>query len=111
MLRPRYENVKGGLGYVECSMIAKSTPRCHAKSHLRVSSWGGRYEWKNILNQLATDCYTNREGVDAQSNQVREAEYYYSSCTTYNTQFMGKYLFNDSRFDWNAGYVILQFDL
>lgn len=72
---------------------------------------GGRYEWKNILNQLATDRYTNREGVDAQSSQVREAEYYYSSCTTYNTQFMGKYLFNDSRFDWNAGYVILQFDL
>ncbi len=65
----------------------------------------GRYEWKNIFNQLATDRYTNRKGVDAQSNHVREAEYYYSSRTTYNTQFTGKYLFNDSRFNWNAGYA------
>ncbi len=65
----------------------------------------GRYEWKNIFNQLATDRYTSREGTDAQSNHVREAEYYYSSRTTYNTQFTGKYVWDKDRFDWNAGYA------
>ncbi len=65
----------------------------------------GRYEWKNIFNQLATDRYTDRTGLDAQSNTVREAEYYYSSRTTYNTQLTGKYTWDASRFDWNAGYA------
>lgn len=65
----------------------------------------GRYEWKNIFNQLATDRYTAREGYDAQSNRIEEGELYYSSRTTYNTQFTGKYLWDRSRFDWNAGYA------
>lgn len=65
----------------------------------------GRYEWKNIFNQLGTDRYTDREGTDAQSNTVREAEYYYSSRTTYNTQLTGKYVWDVSRLDWNAGYA------
>ncbi len=65
----------------------------------------GRYEWKNIFNQLGTDRYTSREGFNAQSNAIREAEYYYSSRTTYNTQFTGKHLFDQSRLDWNAGYA------
>ncbi len=69
------------------------------------ASGSGRYEWKNIFNQLATDRYTDRTGVDAQSNTVRDAEYYYSSRTTYNTQFTGKYVWDSSRFDWNAGYA------
>ncbi|MDO4929661.1 MAG: TonB-dependent receptor [Bacteroidales bacterium] len=65
----------------------------------------GRYEWKNIFNQLGTDRYTSRTGYDAQSNQIEEAEYYYSSRTTYNTQFTGKYVWLQSRLDWNAGYA------
>lgn len=65
----------------------------------------GRYEWKNIFNQLGTNRYTARQGYNAQSNAIREAEYYYSSRTTYNTQVTGKYLWQQSRFDWNAGYA------
>lgn len=65
----------------------------------------GRYEWKNIFNQLGTDRYTTRQGFNAQSNRIEEAEYYYSSRTTYNTQFTGKYLWERSRLDWNAGYA------
>ena len=65
----------------------------------------GRYEWKNIFNQLGTDRYTSRQGFNAQSNRIEEAEYYYSSRTTYNTQFTGKYVWDRSRLDWNAGYA------
>ena len=65
----------------------------------------GRYEWKNIFNQLGTDRYTERDGFNAQSDQVYEAEYYYSSRTTYNTQLTGKYLWDRSRLDWSAGYA------
>lgn len=65
----------------------------------------GRYEWKNIFNQLGTNRYTEREGYNAQSDHVRDAEYYYSSRTTYNTQFTGKYLWEKSRLDWSAGYA------
>ncbi len=65
----------------------------------------GRYEWKNIFNQLGTDRYTSRTGYDAQNNSVQEAEYYYSSRSTYNTQFSGKYVWDKSRLTFNAGYA------
>lgn len=65
----------------------------------------GRYEWKNIFNQLGTSRYTYRTGFNAQSNREESAEYYYSSRTTYNTQFTGKYAWAQSRLDWNAGYA------
>lgn len=65
----------------------------------------GRYEWKNIFNQLGKNRYTYRTGTNAQSNREESAEYYYSSRTTYNTQLTGKYLWDRSRFDWNAGYA------
>lgn len=65
----------------------------------------GRYEWRNIVNQLGNDRYTEREGYNAQSNQIREAEYYYTSRTTYNTQLTGKYNWTRSHLDWSAGYA------
>ena len=65
----------------------------------------GRYEWKNIINQLGKQRYTEREGFNAQSNQIRGAEYYYSSRTTYNTQLTGKYILDRTRWNWNAGYA------
>lgn len=65
----------------------------------------GRYEWKNIFNQLGTDRYTERDGFGAQSNMIHQAEYYYSSRTTYNTQLTAKYVWDHSRLDWNAGYA------
>lgn len=65
----------------------------------------GKYEWKNIFNQLGNNRFTDRTGTDAQSNEIREAEYYYASRTTYNTQLTAKYVWASSRLDWNAGYA------
>ncbi len=65
-----------------------------------------RYELKNIFNQLSRDRYTYRRGISAQSDQEESAEYYYTSRTTYNGQFTGKYtLNNESKLDWSAGYA------
>lgn len=64
-----------------------------------------RFEFKNIFNQLGKERYTERTGIDAQSNNERSMEYYYSSRTTYNGQFTGKHTFDQSRIDWSAGYA------
>lgn len=69
------------------------------------SGHGGKYEWKNIFNQLAKDRYTTRSGLNAQNNQEFGAEYFYSSRTTYNTQLSARYAWDDSRLKWNAGYA------
>lgn len=63
------------------------------------------YEFKNIFNQLGKNRYTNRVGVDAQSNNEVSMEYYYSSRTTYNGQFTGKYTYDNSKWNWSAGYA------
>lgn len=65
----------------------------------------GHYEWKNIFNQLGTNRYTERDGYNAQSNLIHDAEYYYSSRTTYNTQITAKYAFDRAKLDWSAGYA------
>ena len=64
-----------------------------------------KYQFKNIFNQLATSRYTWRDGVSAQSNLERSAEYYYRSRTTYNGQITGKHTFAKDDFDWNLGYA------
>ena len=64
-----------------------------------------KYQLKNIFNQLATSRYTWRDGVSAQSNLERSAEYYYRSRTTYNGQLTGKHTFTDDNLDWSLGYA------
>ena len=64
-----------------------------------------RFEFKNIFNQIGTDRYTYRTGISAQNNHEENAEYYYSSRTTYNGQFTGKHTFENDYFDWSAGYA------
>ena len=64
-----------------------------------------RYEWKNIFNQTGKNRYTERRGFNGQNDQEHNMEYYYSSRTTYNTQFAGKHTFDNSRWDWSAGYA------
>ena len=66
---------------------------------------GQRYEFKNIFNQLNRERYTSRKGISAQSDQEESAEYYYSSRTTYNGQFTGKYTGDADKVDWNVGYA------
>ena len=64
-----------------------------------------KYQFKNIFNQLATSRYTWRDGVSAQSNLERSAEYYYRSRTTYNGQLTGKHTFTCDALDWSVGYA------
>lgn len=64
-----------------------------------------RYEFKNIFNQISKDRYSERTGFNAQPDNINNMEYYYSSRTTYNTQFTGRHNFDDSRFDWSVGYL------
>ena len=65
-----------------------------------------RFEFKNILNQLGKDRYTDRSGVNAQSDREQSAEYFYSSRTTYNGQFTGEHTIDETNYlDWSAGYA------
>ena len=64
-----------------------------------------KYQLKNIFNQLATSRYTWRDGVSAQSNLERSAEYYYRSRTTYNGQLTSKHTFTSDALDWSIGYA------
>lgn len=67
-----------------------------------------RYEFKNIFNQISKDRYSERTGFNAQPDNINNMEYYYSSRTTYNTQFTGRHNFDDSRFDWECGLCLRQ---
>lgn len=64
-----------------------------------------RYQWKNIFNQLGTDRYTSRQGISAQANQERSAEYYYRSRTTINSQFGGRHTFSHDLMTWDLGHA------
>lgn len=70
-----------------------------------------RYEWKNIFNQIAKDRYSERVGFNAQPDKINNLEYYYSSRTTYNTQFTGKHTFDNNHLDWSVGYAYANRDL
>ncbi|MDR0976765.1 MAG: TonB-dependent receptor [Prevotellaceae bacterium] len=63
------------------------------------------FEWKNIFNQIAQDRYSERSGFNAQPDNIRGMEYFYSSRSTFNTQFTGKHLLSRDRFDWSVGYA------
>ncbi|MGM9823451.1 MAG: hypothetical protein ACI30Q_03665 [Muribaculaceae bacterium] len=64
-----------------------------------------RYQFKNIFNQLGNNRYTLREGVSAQSNNERSAEFYYRSRSTYIGQFTGKHTFERDNLDWSVGWT------
>ncbi|MGI6222127.1 MAG: TonB-dependent receptor domain-containing protein [Prevotella sp.] len=63
-----------------------------------------KYEFKNIFNQLGNNRYTWRDGVSAQANLERSAEYYYRSRTTYNGQVTGKHSLGNDEIEWSASY-------
>lgn len=62
------------------------------------------FDWKNIFNQLGKDRFSERRGINAQPDSINNMEYYYSSRTTYNTQFTGRHSLFDGDIDWSAGY-------
>lgn len=63
-----------------------------------------KYQLKNIFNQLATDRYTFRTGIGAQSDNQQQAEYYYRSRTTYNLQLTGKHTLTRDEIEWSGSY-------
>lgn len=50
-----------------------------------------RIELKNILNFLDRERYTGRNGISAQNDEERQAEYSYQSRLTYSAQLSGKH--------------------
>lgn len=65
-----------------------------------------KYQLKNIFNSLSNSRYTWREGVTAQANLEKSAEYYYRSRTTYNGQITGKHTASSGdELDWSVGYA------
>ncbi len=69
------------------------------------------FKWKNIFNQIGKNRYSTRTGFNAQPDNIQDDEYYYSSRTTYNTQFTGKHDFNSHQLDWSIGYAYANRDM
>ena len=67
-------------------------------------SGNNKYELKNIFNSLTNKRYTDRSGINAQSDNEIGAEYYYRSRITYNTQLTGKHTFTDDHLEWSVSY-------
>ena len=68
-------------------------------------SGNNKFQWKNIFNQLGNSRYTTRQGLSAQSENERSAEYYYRSRTTYTTQLTGSHAIGAEALDWSASYA------
>lgn len=82
--------------------------RLGAMLNLTLLTANGRnkYQVKNIFNQIGNNRYTWREGVSAQSEPERSAEYYYRSRTTYTGQITGKHTIGTrDQLDWSAAYA------
>lgn len=70
-----------------------------------LSDGGDKFQFKNIFNRIDNSRYTWREGISAQSDRERSAEYYYRSRNTYSGQLSGEHGFGErNTFDWCAGY-------
>ena len=67
-------------------------------------SGNNKYELKNIFNRLVNRRYTDRQGVNAQSDNEIGAEYYYRSRITTNTQLTGKHTLAADQLEWSASY-------
>ena len=63
-----------------------------------------KLQLKNIFNRLTNTRYTWREGISAQSDPEKSAEYYYRDRITYNGQLTGKHTFKRDALDWSTGY-------
>lgn len=63
-----------------------------------------KIQFKNIFNRIDNNRYTYREGVSAQADLEKSAEYFYRSRTTVNTQLTGSSFFPSNSLDWCLGY-------
>ncbi len=69
-----------------------------------VPSGVSKYQFKNIFNRIDNSRYTFRDGISAQANEEKSAEYFYRSRTTYNGQLTGTYYFEKNTLDWCSGF-------
>lgn len=69
------------------------------------ASGKNKYQFKNVFNQIGNNRYTWREGLSAQSEPERSAEYYYRSRTTYTGQITGRHTLSGDALDWSVGYA------
>ena len=69
------------------------------------ASGKNKYQLKNVFNQIGNNRYTWREGLSAQSEPERSAEYYYRSRTTYTGQITGRHTLSGDALDWSVGYA------
>ena len=67
-------------------------------------SGNNKYELKNIFNRIDNNRYTDRSGVNAQSDNEVGAEYYYRSRITTNTQLTGKHTLPHDLLEWDLSY-------
>lgn len=75
-------------------------------------NYNHRFEWKTIYNRIVKNRYSEREGFNAQPDNIRDMEYFYSTRNTLNTQFTGRHEFNTSSlWDWSAGYAYSDRDM
>lgn len=71
-----------------------------------------RFEWKTIYNRIVKNRYSERAGFNAQPDSIGEAEYYYTTRNTLNTQIAGRHEFTvASLWDWSAGYAYSDRDM
>lgn len=70
---------------------------------------GTRLEFRNMLNQIGTNRYSEREGREWYNNgrYIKSNELKYMSRTTYSGQLAGEHSFSEGRakVDWVAGYA------
>lgn len=69
------------------------------------------FEWKNVFNQTSKIRYSERLGFNAQSDNINDMEYFYSSRPTFNSQITGQHNVGENKIDWSAGYAFAQKDL
>lgn len=70
-----------------------------------------RYEWKTIYNRIVRNRCSDRDGFNAQPDNIEGMEYYYSTRNALNTQLTGRHEFNTSLWDWSAGYAYSDRDM
>ncbi len=70
--------------------------------------WGNhKMEFRNFVNQRATNSLTQREGTDYYSEEyIRKWESLYTARTTYSGQLSGEHIFRPdiNKFTWTGGY-------
>lgn len=69
-----------------------------------IPSGAAKFQFKNIFNRIDNHRYTFRDGISAQANEEKSAEYFYRSRTTYNGQLTGTHYIADNTLDWCAGF-------